>query len=63
MLKLNDPSLLKSQCYVDGAWTGSGVDAVENPATGVALATVPRFGADETTAAVEAASRAFKPWA
>ena len=63
MLKLNDPSLLKSQCHVDGVWTGEGVDVVDNPATGAVLAKVPRFGADETTAAVEAASRAFRPWA
>lgn len=63
MLQLNDPSLLKSQCHVDGAWLGEGVDAVDNPATGEVLARVPRFGADETTATVEAASRAFKPWA
>ena len=63
MLKLNDPSLLKSQCHVDGAWIGEGVDAVDNPATGAVLAKVPRFGEAETTAAVEAASRAFKPWA
>ncbi|MFC7397872.1 NAD-dependent succinate-semialdehyde dehydrogenase [Chelatococcus sp. GCM10030263] len=63
MLTLNDPTLLKSQCHVDGTWTGLGVDAIENPATGEVLAKVPRFGADETTASVEAASRAFKPWA
>ncbi|WP_449256810.1 NAD-dependent succinate-semialdehyde dehydrogenase [Bosea sp. (in: a-proteobacteria)] len=63
MLKLNDPSLLKAQCLIDGGWTGDGVDAVENPATGAVLAKVPRFGEAETTAAVEAAARAFKPWA
>uniref|UniRef100_UPI0033414784 NAD-dependent succinate-semialdehyde dehydrogenase n=1 Tax=Bosea sp. (in: a-proteobacteria) TaxID=1871050 RepID=UPI0033414784 len=48
---------------IDGGWTGDGVDAVENPATGAVLARVPRFGEAETTAAVEAAARAFKPWA
>ncbi|CAM5761230.1 NAD-dependent succinate-semialdehyde dehydrogenase [Bosea minatitlanensis] len=63
MLKLNDTSLLKAQCLIDGGWTGDGVDAVENPATGAVLAKVPRFGEAETTAAVEAAARAFKPWA
>jgi len=63
MLKLTDPSLLKAQCLIDGGWTGDGVDAVENPATGAVLAKVPRFGEAETTAAVEAAARAFKPWA
>jgi len=63
MLTLKDPSLLKSQCYVNGAWIGEGVDAVHNPATGDTLAKVPDFGAAETTAAVEAAEAAFKPWA
>lgn len=63
MINLNDLSLLKSQCHVDGAWFGDEVDTVENPATGEVLAKVPRLGAEETTAAVEAASRAFKPWA
>jgi succinate-semialdehyde dehydrogenase / glutarate-semialdehyde dehydrogenase len=62
MLTLKDPSLLKSQCYVNGAWTGAGADAVDNPATGEILAKVPRFGATETTAAIEAADAAFKPW-
>jgi succinate-semialdehyde dehydrogenase / glutarate-semialdehyde dehydrogenase len=63
MLTLKDPSLLKSQCYVDGAWIGDGANAVDNPATGEILAKVPNFGAAETTTAVEAAERAFKPWA
>ena len=52
MLTLNDPTLLKNQCYVDGAWVGSGLDDVENPATGDVLARVPRFGATETIAAI-----------
>ncbi len=63
MLALKDPSLLKSQCYVDGQWIGAGTDPVENPATGAVLANVPRFGAEEATVAVEAAQKAFKPWA
>jgi succinate-semialdehyde dehydrogenase/glutarate-semialdehyde dehydrogenase len=63
MLKLNDPSLLKSQCYVNGAWIGEAVDPVDNPATAETLGKVPRFGEAETIAAVEAAEAAFKPWA
>lgn len=63
MLNLSDPSLLKSKCYVDGMWIGESMDVVENPATGDVLARVPRFGAAEATSAVEAARRAFKPWA
>ena len=63
MPALADKSLLKSQCYIGGAWTGMPRDAVLNPATGAELGKVPRFGADEATKAVEAALRAFKPWA
>ena len=47
---------------MNGAWLGAGVDVIDNPATGVVLASVPRFGASETTAAIEAAEAAFKPW-
>lgn len=62
-LPLKDPSLLKSQCLIDGVWTGEGSDAVVNPANGQALARVPRMGAHEALEAVAAAERAFKPWA
>ncbi len=62
-MHLSDPSLLKSQCLIDGRWLGLGTDPVRNPATGSELALVPRFGATEATMAVEAAQRAFKPWA
>jgi succinate-semialdehyde dehydrogenase/glutarate-semialdehyde dehydrogenase len=62
MLTLKDPTLLKSQCYVNGAWIGDGASAVENPATGEVLASVPDMGAAETAAAVEAADAAFKLW-
>jgi succinate-semialdehyde dehydrogenase/glutarate-semialdehyde dehydrogenase len=62
-MKLADPSLLKSQCLIDGAWVGEGVDAIHNPATGELIASVPRFGHDETVRAIEAAEKAFGPWA
>jgi succinate-semialdehyde dehydrogenase/glutarate-semialdehyde dehydrogenase len=61
-MKLSDPALLVERCLVDGAWIGEPADAVENPATGEVIARVPRFGAGETTRAVEAAERAFRPW-
>ena len=60
---LIDPTLLKSQCYVDGAWVGEAVIEVSDPATGKVIGRVPRFGADETAKAVDAASAAFGPWA
>ena len=61
-LKLNDPTLLMDRCYVGGAWTGEPSDPVSNPATGETVSRVPRFGAEETTGAVEAAEAAFKTW-
>lgn len=61
-MKLADPNLLKSQCLINGEWRGEPVDPVTNPATGARLGAVPRFGAAETTEAVEAAEKAFGPW-
>jgi len=59
MPNLKDPSLLRQQAYIDGAWidadNGETV-AVLNPATGEQLATVPHMGAEETRRAIEAAS-------
>jgi succinate-semialdehyde dehydrogenase / glutarate-semialdehyde dehydrogenase len=62
MLTLKDPTLLKSQCYVNGSWIGTGKNVVDNPATGEELARVPSLGAADAVAAVEAADAAFKPW-
>jgi len=62
-LTLNDPSLLRTQCYVNGVFVGEGENPVTNPATGAELAAVPSFGAKEATEAVEAAQAAFRPWA
>ncbi|MFV2091963.1 MAG: aldehyde dehydrogenase family protein, partial [Hyphomicrobiales bacterium] len=62
-MQLQDPALLKQQAYIDGAWTGHGEIEVTDPATGKVLASVPDFGAPETTAAVEAAHAAFAGWA
>jgi len=60
--QLRDPTLLKSQAYVDGRWIGEPADPVENPASGAEIAKVPRLGAQEAEAAVAAASRAFADW-
>ncbi|MGE0613312.1 MAG: succinate-semialdehyde dehydrogenase, partial [Hyphomicrobiales bacterium] len=61
-MKLKDPSLLKDQCYIDGAWTGKPASPVTNPATGAEIARVPELGAQETRAAIDAAAEAFKSW-
>jgi succinate-semialdehyde dehydrogenase/glutarate-semialdehyde dehydrogenase len=65
-ITLQDPSLLRQQCYVDGAWIdadGGGEVAVTNPASGEVLGTVPSLGAAETRRAIEAAAKAFPAWA
>jgi succinate-semialdehyde dehydrogenase/glutarate-semialdehyde dehydrogenase len=64
-MQLQDPSLLKSLAYVDGAFVPAdhgGVFPVTNPATGAVLASLPDMGKDETARAVEAAERAFPAW-
>jgi succinate-semialdehyde dehydrogenase/glutarate-semialdehyde dehydrogenase len=65
-LKLNDPTLLRQQCYIDGTWRDAdagGAVQVTNPATGAVLGTVPNMGTAETRAAIEAAAAAFPAWA
>ena len=59
------PKLFRQSCYIDGAWVNarSGATiAVDNPATGEIVGTVPKFGAAETREAIEAADRAFPAW-
>jgi succinate-semialdehyde dehydrogenase/glutarate-semialdehyde dehydrogenase len=56
-MKLKDPTLLREQCYVNGAWIGAAETEVTNPATGEVIARVPKFGAAETrTAPISSAS-------
>jgi succinate-semialdehyde dehydrogenase / glutarate-semialdehyde dehydrogenase len=61
--RLKDASLLREQCYINGAWVGTPARAVTNPANGTELAKVPVMSTAETTQAVEAAERAFPAWA
>jgi succinate-semialdehyde dehydrogenase/glutarate-semialdehyde dehydrogenase len=63
MRTLNDPSLLRSQAYINGEFTGTAEIPVTNPATGDTLGLVPSFGAAEATVAVQAAAGAFRGWA
>ena len=65
-MRLKDPELLRTQCYIDGRWVGADDGAtidVLNPATGRTIGTVPRAGAAETRRAIEAAAAAFTAWA
>ena len=60
---LKDASLLRAQAHINGEWVGQWDDAIDNPATGEIIASVPHLGADATRDAIEAAEAAFKPWA
>ena len=65
MLKLTDPSLLRSQLYIDGKWVDADNGAtmgVFNPATKEEIIAIPNAGAAETRRAIEAADRAFTSW-
>jgi succinate-semialdehyde dehydrogenase/glutarate-semialdehyde dehydrogenase len=62
-MKLKDPSLLRQQCFVGGAWTGTPATPVTNPANGAEIAKVPFFGAAETRDAIAKANAAFPAWA
>jgi succinate-semialdehyde dehydrogenase/glutarate-semialdehyde dehydrogenase len=62
---LKDPSLLRMQCYVDGAWCDAddrSTTTISNPATGRPIGTAPVFKAAETRRAIEAAERAWPAW-
>lgn len=62
---LADIDLLRSECFVDGAWvtaTGAATLEVRSPATGALIETVPSFDAHDTRRAIEAAEAALPAW-
>ena len=64
--RLADPSLLRTQAYVNGAWVDAddgATFAVTNPARGDVICTVPDMTAAETARAIDAAYDSQKAWA
>ena len=64
-LDLKDPKLFREACYINGKWVGADSNQtidVTNPASGELLGTIPKMGADETRAAIEAANAAYPAW-
>jgi succinate-semialdehyde dehydrogenase/glutarate-semialdehyde dehydrogenase len=60
---LNDPTLLKTDALVNGAWTkGAARFDVTDPATGAKLVDVANLGAADTEAALRAAEAAWPAW-
>lgn len=66
MPQLCDPTLLRSECLVNGGWgpsrSGRMIE-VTNPADGCVVGRVPRFGGDEMAAIIATAAAAQKDWA
>ena len=65
-MNLNDPTLLRTDAYINGTWVTAPQNkrfAVTNPATGETIAEVANLGAAETTAAIDAAVPSQKAWA
>jgi len=63
---LKDPSLLKTQAYINGEWVDADDGAtfkVYNPANHEVIAEIASVGATETRRAIEAAEVAQKTWA
>jgi succinate-semialdehyde dehydrogenase/glutarate-semialdehyde dehydrogenase len=62
---LKDPTLLRTQAWLDGRWADAddgATFAVDNPATGACIARVPDMGAAETLRAIAAAEAAWPAW-
>ncbi len=63
--RLNDMSLFRQRCYIDGAWVDADSGetiAVTNPANGSVLGSIPKMGEAETRCAIEAAEKAWPAW-
>ncbi|WP_351124321.1 NADP-dependent succinate-semialdehyde dehydrogenase [Shewanella sp. T24-MNA-CIBAN-0130] len=64
-MELNDPSLLRQQCYINGQWRNADngqTIAIANPATHEVIGHVPVMGSAETLAAIDAAQAALPAW-
>ena len=60
---LKDPTLLRTDALIDGAWLrGSRRFDVTDPATSAKLVDVADLGVDETQTAIDAAARALPAW-
>ena len=64
-MELNNKSLFKEKCYVNGSWVESQSGdflEVNNPATQEIIGKVPKFTKEETKKVIENANNAFQTW-
>jgi succinate-semialdehyde dehydrogenase/glutarate-semialdehyde dehydrogenase len=61
---LTDQELFREACYINGRWRAAAGQsiAVDDPATGEVIGTVPKFGRAETREAIDAAAAAYPTW-
>lgn len=65
MKKLQNKSLFRQQCYIDGLWVDADNQktfAIYNPFDQTQLGTVPECGVEETQRAIKAAFKAWLDW-
>jgi len=61
-VKLDNPQLLREQCFIAGEWVGSASIEVINPATDKKLGQVPSLERQAVEDAIAAAAKAFDSW-
>jgi succinate-semialdehyde dehydrogenase / glutarate-semialdehyde dehydrogenase len=62
-MELNDPVLLRQECYIDGTWVSAKESfEVLDPANGKVIGRVPSFGREATRKTIAAASAAYPGW-
>jgi succinate-semialdehyde dehydrogenase/glutarate-semialdehyde dehydrogenase len=64
-MQLNESTLFRQQAFIQGKWCDAESKKtieVTNPANAQLLGTVPKMGANETRAAIEAANQALPAW-
>ena len=64
-MELNNKSLFKEKCFVNGLWADSqngNTIEVNNPATMQIIGKVPNFSAEETKSVIDHADKAFQSW-
>ena len=64
-MELNNKSLFREKCFVNGLWADSqkgNTIEVNNPATMQIIGKVPNFSAEETKSVIDHADKAFQSW-
>ena len=61
-LGLQEPTLLREQCLLNGDWVGTPVTPIQSPHDGSVVGRVPALGAEQARQAIAAAEAALPAW-